>query len=577
MLALLAWGLVAMSATSATAQPRNFAGIDEALPSYRAAALRWRRATASTGGGTVRYLVFQNGTQIAEVQGQDHVVLDLIAGTSYTFSVQAIDNNGTTNVAKSLSVVPLAAPPAQEFRGAWITRFEWPSSSTTTMRNTLTSYMQRLGQGNFNAVAFQVRGQGDTLYPSTLEPRSPLLPTATHSFDPVAYAMAEARANGLEFHAWINLLVIWQGATPPSNQNHPFYRWTNPTDPTRALGAIYTAPGVQEGIGDSSYFWLTSGNPELETYLRTVVMDFVNRYEPDGLHWDDRTAMPTTPSFDPVSLQRFSGRGNPNNVATLAAWQIEQVERLLLNIYVQATDGRPRFLISASPFGIYDKNRIPGYRNFSDCLRDFGTDPEAWMRGGALDALMPQIYWREGDPEPNYGTLVRDWLANNTSGRYIWPGSALGNYGGTQPIEPWQRQYVALTRALGANGNLMYSISSANFSAWAGASANMHPNKATIPRPDYKTTRGQFAVRAFDGDGAPITDVWVRLEGRSFVYLTSADGFCGIPNVATGPQTLTATDAEGRVRTATVNVQPGVTHHVEFRFGAVASSGIKAY
>jgi len=560
--------------------------VDAALPAPAAAVLRWRRATAPSGQGTIYYNVYQNSspTPVATVRGVDHVVLGLTPGFTYTFRVRAMNDTGEEVNTLQRTVVPTGVYPSAEFRGLWITRFEWSSSSLTwtNLQARLRGYFDNMQAGHFNAAVFQVRGQGDTMYPSTIEPWSSQISTSSRANDPVAYAMQQARLRGIEFHAWINLLVIWQGSTDttyPSNQAHPFWRWTHPTDLSRNQGGIYTSPGVPEGRGDSSYWWLTSGNPELETYLRQVVMDFVVRYRPDGLHWDDRTAMPTAPSQDPVSLARFAGRGNPMGLSSMQAWQIDHVQRMLGNIYVAATEEVPNLLVSGSPFGIYDKTRIPGYSGYSDCLRNFGTDPEAWMRAGTLDFLTPQIYWKEGDPGPNYGELVRDWMNNNTSGRPIWPGSAVGDYGGTQPLIPTQQSYVALTRAYGAYGNNVFSINGISAADFATAGQTYYPNVATVPRPAHRATptTGQVAVTVLDEAGDPITDCWVTLNGVSYVFLSSADGFCGLPNMAVGQRTITANRGTGSPLQRQIAITAGATTRVTLQFLPPRPSGLAAY
>jgi len=62
---------------------------------------------------------------------------------------------------------------------------------------------------HLNAVIFQVRPAGDALYESQIEPwseyltgkqgRAPEMP-----WDPLAFAVKEAHARGLELHAWFN-------------------------------------------------------------------------------------------------------------------------------------------------------------------------------------------------------------------------------------------------------------------------------------------------------------------------------------------------------------------------------------
>src|SRR5690606_33461978 len=138
-------------------------------------------------------------------------------GRQYAFRVIATDSTGSAGASRVLTVTPERNLPAAEWRGVWITRFEWATGSATAITNRLRRMMQNLGKGNFNAVVFQVRGQGDTLYPSKIDPWSASIPTALRSNDPIGIAIQEAKRNGLQFHAWLNLMVIWQS----KEKRHP--------------------------------------------------------------------------------------------------------------------------------------------------------------------------------------------------------------------------------------------------------------------------------------------------------------------------------------------------------------------
>lgn len=551
----------------------SFGGLAEALPAPGAAILRWERAGGDNAKGSVTYLIHQKAANgwdmarpVAEVKGNEWVLTGLQPGRDYEYMVRARDASGTDGNTRSLKVRPTDAYPAAEFRGAWVQRFEWTRGGAPDIQRKLSEVFSTMGQANLNAVVFQVRGQGDTLFPSAEEPWSPLLSSGARSIDPVAFAIAEARKNGIEFHAWMNLSVIWQAGDkkPPADRRHPFYRFADTSAPGRANGVLHDASGKPRVFGDSDYVWLTHGNPEVNAYVRRQVMNFLEKYQVQGLHWDDRTGNPHGISRDPVSVARFAGRGNPNLMKDYGGWQRDQLTRFLRDVYVQAKAKDTRLLITASPFGIADKSRIPGYSRFNDC-GGFGVEPERWLRLGVLDALMPQVYWDLPDPEPNVGTLARDWVRNNKSGRPIWLGSALGKYGGVQPLSPMQVRYVALSRALGMNGNLMYHFSAGKPEEWIAAGRQMYPRKATVPVPAHMAAgrAGQLMGYVVNAEGKPLVDAWISLPGDSTIYLSSADGFFGIPNLKPGSYPIKYSSKKGELLTQQVAIQADRTTQVK--------------
>ncbi|MCC6546152.1 family 10 glycosylhydrolase [Candidatus Sumerlaeota bacterium] len=460
-----------------------------------------------------------------------------------------------------------AAPPTGgrvEWRSVWVTRFEWTKGNRQEITARLNRIMDDLGAARINAVLFQVRGQGDTLYPSREEPWSPLISRSARDFDPVNVAIAGAHRNGVQFHAWINLSVIWQssGKNLPDDKRHPLYRFANAGNARARLGLIHDSNGRPRQFGADDYVWLTHGNPQVNAYLRRQVMLFLQDHTVDGIHLDDRTGMPNGASRDPISLERFKGRGNPGRFKDLGEWQRDQLSRFLSDLYVQCKERDPRLLVTISPFGIADRNRIPGYGKFSDAER-FGVEPEKWLRMGVVDALIPQIYWDDVDPAPNYSTVLKDWLNNNRSGRPIWPGSALGKYGkAPQPLSPVQMRYVNISRSFNAGGNSFFSYGGATSSQWRGS--GLYKDRARVPIPAHMQPGryGQIAGTIADGARQPVTDAWIQVQGAQMIYLSGADGFFGIPNVKPGSYKLLVTMPNGAKTTRDVSVSADRTTRV---------------
>jgi uncharacterized lipoprotein YddW (UPF0748 family) len=112
--------------------------------------------------------------------------------------------------------VTIAPPqPAREFRGAWIAtvaNIDWPSKPglpVAQQKAELIVLLDRAVQLHLNAVFFQVRPVADAVYASPLEPWTEYLTGIQGKmpqpyYDPLALAVAEAHARGLEIHAWFN-------------------------------------------------------------------------------------------------------------------------------------------------------------------------------------------------------------------------------------------------------------------------------------------------------------------------------------------------------------------------------------
>ena len=68
----------------------------------------------------------------------------------------------------------VAQNPKREFRGAWIQSVngQFQGMERDRMQQVLTSQLNDLQKDGINAIFFQVRCEGDALYPSELEPWS---------------------------------------------------------------------------------------------------------------------------------------------------------------------------------------------------------------------------------------------------------------------------------------------------------------------------------------------------------------------------------------------------------------------
>src|SRR5215831_20776209 len=120
-------------------------------------------------------------------------------------------------------------PLKREFRGVWVAtvaNIDWPSKPglpVETQKQELIAILDKAVELRLNAIIFQVRPMADALYESKLEPWSEFLTGAigkapAPNYDPLAFAVAEAHARGLELHAWFN---PYRARTPTAKSPAP--------------------------------------------------------------------------------------------------------------------------------------------------------------------------------------------------------------------------------------------------------------------------------------------------------------------------------------------------------------------
>ncbi|MCB2154169.1 family 10 glycosylhydrolase [bacterium] len=437
--------------------------------------------------------------------------------------------------------------PAGEIRAAWVTRFEWPvKNDPAATRANIIESMEILARNGFNTVFFQVRGQADVLYPSPYEPWSPLI-GGDPGFDPLALAIEEAHKRGIALHAYMNVYPVWQWEEDQpwpargTKPIHPFYVVMG--NGGRKDWGIKRADGQPPDFQDiDRYFYFSPGNPEVQAYIRRVVMDVVRRYDVDGIHVDRVRYPLADTSHDDVSEARFKGAGNPEKL-DWESWQRDQVTRLLETLKAQINEEKPGLPLTAAVWGICDNTRLPGYKQFSSGYHQFYQDSLGWLRRGTVDGVCPMIYWPEAriPGKPVFGELARDF-AGEASGMRILPGMG-GNH-----LDSWSelsREWRVADST--GNGGSIFSLTrmrqhDGSYPALFGS--------ASSGRGALATQRTQLAshvlVTVVDGSGNPVVDATVRMADRSSPGVTAADGRCAFLEVPKGKPLAISASKRGK-------------------------------
>lgn len=266
----------------------------------------------------------------------------------------------------------------------WVTRWDYRSAGDV---DRIIADAAALGATD---LLWQVRGQGDAFYPSDLEPWGQELladlpaGTGDPGFDPLARAVQRAHDSGLRIHAWLNVMPLWKGPTPPRASTHP---WT-----LHPEWRLRDERGHPQPLGESYVI----ANPALESvqdHIVAVCRDLTDRYQLDGLHLDYVRFIPPTGDqagryprdTRTMSLfRRSTGRVSVQlheDDAAFRSWMRDRITHLVGRIRTEAIDPHPGMTLTAAVW------RRP------DIAREtYLQDAVAWLDAGTIDAAMPMIY-----------------------------------------------------------------------------------------------------------------------------------------------------------------------------------------
>lgn len=343
-----------------------------------------------------------------------------------------------------MTTMPLVsqAQVKREFRGAWIqcVNGQWLGQSTQQMQQTLTSQLNTLQQIGVNAIIFQVRPEADALYPSNIEPWSRFLTgqqgkAPNPYWDPLQWMIDECHKRGMELHAWINPYRAKTKTTSTLAQNHIANQ--HPERVFRYDNQLILNPGLQEN----------------RDYICSVVADIVQRYDVDGIHYDDYfypypVAGETIPDDDAYNA-------NPNGIRDRGDWRRHQVNLFVKQLYETVHDIKPWVKVGVSPFGIYrNKKNDPngsqtnGLQNYDDLYADILL----WVNNGWIDYNVPQIYWEIGNRAADYQELIH-WWNRHASERPLFIGEDIER---TVKFNQQERKYALYAECPNVEGTVLW-------------------------------------------------------------------------------------------------------------------------
>jgi uncharacterized lipoprotein YddW (UPF0748 family) len=432
------------------------------------------------------------------------------------------------------SVAADAPPPLKrEFRGVWVatvSNIDWPSKPglpADTQKAELVAILDKTAELGCNAVVFQIRPTADALYESKLEPWSEFL-TGTSGkspgYDPLAFAVEQAHARGLELHAWFN----------PYRARHPSGK-----SPPTADHITQRRPDLAKPYG--KHHWMNPTNPEVADHSLAVILDAVKRYDLDGVHIDDYF-YPYKEKDDAGNLIPFPDDDTWEAYQTgggkLARddWRRNAVNTFVARMYREVKATKSWVKVGISPFGIWRPGNPPGIEGF-DQHAELYADAKLWFNQGWMDYYSPQLYWPIAREKQSFPKLLAWWTGENTHKRHLWPG--LYTSKATDAKNGWSAKEIAdqigVSREQNANGVVHFSMKALlnNAGGVGDAVREVYAEPALVPESPWLAAGPPLVPPAVTRDGK----VKVPDGTRFLVTRTLVDGVWKT-SVAAPPETI---------------------------------------
>ena len=304
----------------------------------------------------------------------------------------------------------------KDFRAVWVSHLvsDFPQyQNESQYKQEVNKVLDTMQFFNMNAIIFHIRTHNDALYKSSLNPVSKYYQNVNFNvFDPLEYIIQESHRRGIEFHAWLNpyrLSTTFSGTVEEFAANQAPYN---------------IASNPEMILKSGSSLILNPGEPGVRNFLVDTVMEVVERYDVDAIHFDDYFYISgvnddhTRNKYNDENLSLGNFRRKQIDIF------IEQLSTSLRNLNKQT--GRV-IQLGISPSGIYrNGSYVPledytynsngdltyplysnsqGFAHYDDYLY---SDTKNWIDKEWIDYIIPQIYWSFEQPVAPFADIL-DW------------------------------------------------------------------------------------------------------------------------------------------------------------------------
>ncbi len=282
---------------------------------------------------------------------------------------------------------PVVKP--DEVRAVWVSYLDFYSllrgKSEAQFKSNIDTAFKNIKDSGFNTAIVQVRPFADALYPSEYFPWSHIINGEAEGvnpgFDPLQIMVDAAKDYGLRIEAWINPYRVRASSSLPSVSSD------SPATTLKNTDAVIK-------YGDGTYF-----NPASETARDLItdgVIEIVQNYDIDAIHFDDYFYPTTDTEFDKASYNAYKNSGG---TLALADWRRENVNKLVSQVYSAINNVSSEVEFGISPQANFENNYDKQY-----------IDVAKWLsNSGYIDYILPQVYFGFENETYPFEETVQRW------------------------------------------------------------------------------------------------------------------------------------------------------------------------
>ncbi len=317
-----------------------------------------------------------------------------------TSSGESLDMNMTLRTAEEFESVQMVAK--EEIRGIWVSYLELTDiltgKSEEDFRSLFTAVVENAKSLSLNSIFVHVRPFNDAVYHSEIFPTSYLV-TGTAGdilpFDPLAIMIEVCKEKNMQIHAWINPYRVMLSNDRELTNDNIVYEWYN----SGSINILDTDSGI----------YLNPLSLEVTDLIVSGVLELINNYTLDGVHFDDYFYPQADFSVDEEYYQYYLSEGGSYDIETL---RLDRISYMVREVYRSIKEFDANILFGISPQGNIDNNYNMQY-----------ADVKLWIsEEGYIDYICPQIYYGFENETAPFTETLKSWISKKSAETSIYVG-----------------------------------------------------------------------------------------------------------------------------------------------------------
>lgn len=274
-------------------------------------------------------------------------------------------------------------------RGIWISYYEINDmlKSSKGFANELGEVIKNCKEIGIEEAYIHVRSHCDSIFQSDYFPINDN--SKIYDYDIFEYIIETLHKDSIKVHAWINPYRV-NTATSDINElkpENPAYKWLNDGNTQND-----TNVAIYNGI------YLNPASKEVQSLIISGVKEIVEKYDVDGIVFDDYFYPTTDEIFDSISYTEY--KQSTQKPLSLSDWRRTNVNMLISGCYNAIKSKNKELVFTVSPSHSAETN-----------FNQYYADVEYWVKNGIVDVIMPQLYFGFEYPveDIRFEKLLKEW------------------------------------------------------------------------------------------------------------------------------------------------------------------------